>query len=82
MKLTLKHGKRSFEYEHQPMPPERFTALCKLAGAMIGGLVLVALVHKGSGDSQPPCPENPGAWVNDLHRQMRPESAALEPTQL
>lgn len=45
MKITWKHGDRSIEFEHQPMPPERFTALCKLAGAAIGGLVLVALVR-------------------------------------
>lgn len=45
MKITLKHGDRSIEFEHQPMPPERFTALCKLARAVIGGVVLVGLVH-------------------------------------
>ena len=27
------------------MSPDRFAALCKLAGAAIGGLVLLALVH-------------------------------------
>lgn len=45
MKITWKHGGRSVEFEHQPMPPERFTALCKLAGASIGGLVLLGLVR-------------------------------------
>lgn len=45
MKVIWKHGDRSIEFERQPMPPERFTALCKLAGAAIGGLVLLGLVH-------------------------------------
>lgn len=45
MKITWRHGDRSIEFEHQPMPPERFTALCKLAGVVIGGAVLLALVH-------------------------------------
>ena len=45
MKITWKHGDRTIEFEHQPMPPERFTVFCKLAGAVTGGLVLVALVR-------------------------------------
>lgn len=45
MKITWKHGDRSIEFEHTPMSPERFTALCKLAGVMIGGAVLLGLVH-------------------------------------
>ena len=45
MRIIWKHGDRSIEFEHHPMPPERFTALTKLAGAVIGGAVLVALVH-------------------------------------
>ena len=45
MKLTWKHGSRSFDLERQPMSPDRFAALCKLAGAVIGGGVLLALVH-------------------------------------
>ena len=45
MKITWKHGDRILELEHQPMPPERFASLCKLAGAAIGGIVLVAIVH-------------------------------------
>lgn len=45
MKVVWKHGDRSFEIERAPMPPERFSALTKLAGAAIGGLVLVALVR-------------------------------------
>lgn len=45
MRVTWKHGDRSIKFERQPMPPERFAVLCKLAGAAIGGLVLVALVR-------------------------------------
>ena len=45
MKIVWKHGDRSIEFERQPMPPERFSALCKLAGAVIGGAVLVTLVR-------------------------------------
>lgn len=45
MRFTWKHGARSFKLERQPMPPDRFAALCKLAGAVIGGGVLLALVH-------------------------------------
>lgn len=45
MKIVWKHGGRTIEFERQPMPPERFAAVCKLAGAVIGGLVLVALVR-------------------------------------
>ncbi len=40
MKVKWKHGDRSVEFEHQPMPPERFNALCKLAG---GGMLLGAV---------------------------------------
>ena len=45
MKITWKHGDRSVEFEHQPMSPERFNALCKLAGAAIGGGVLLVAVR-------------------------------------
>ena len=44
VKVTWKRG-HSFELERQPMPPERFAILCKLAGAAIGGAVLVAQVR-------------------------------------
>lgn len=44
MKITWKHGDRSIEFEHQPMPPERFAVLCKLAGAAIGGGVLLGAI--------------------------------------
>lgn len=45
MKITWKHGDRSVEFERQPMSPERFNALCKLAGAAIGGGVLLGAVR-------------------------------------
>ena len=44
MKITWKHGDRSIEFEHQPMEPERFAALCKLTGAAIGGGVSLGAV--------------------------------------
>lgn len=46
MKITWKHGDRSIKFERQPMPPERFAVLCKLAGAAIGGVVLLAAIHE------------------------------------
>lgn len=45
MKIKLDIENRAIEYEREPMPPERFNALCKLAGAAIGGVVLLAGVH-------------------------------------
>ena len=45
MKVKWKHGDRSVEFERQPMSPERFNALCKLAGAAIGGGVLLRAVR-------------------------------------
>lgn len=46
MKITWKHGDRSIEFERQPMPPEKFNVLAKLAGAVIGGVVLLVAVHE------------------------------------
>lgn len=45
MKIRLDVDNRSFEYEREPMPPERFSAVCKLAGAAIGGAVLLGAVR-------------------------------------
>lgn len=45
MKIKLDIDKRTVEYEREPMPLERFNAVCKLAGAAIGGVVLLAGVH-------------------------------------
>lgn len=33
------------QLERDPMPPERFNAVCKLAGAAIAGAVLLGAVH-------------------------------------
>lgn len=46
MKIHFEHKSTVFEFERQPMPPERFSVLAKLAGAVIGGVVLLAAVHE------------------------------------
>ena len=33
------------EAEREPMPPERFRAVCKLTGAAIGGVALLGAIH-------------------------------------
>ena len=45
MRIRLEHNGTVFEFERRPMEIGRFTVLCKLAGAAVGGAVLVALVH-------------------------------------
>ena len=45
MKIRLEHNSTVFEFERGPMEIGRFTVLCKLAGAAVGGAVLVALVR-------------------------------------
>ena len=45
MRIRLEHNGTVFEFERRPMEIGRFTVLCKLAGAVIGGAVLVALVR-------------------------------------
>lgn len=45
MKIKLDIENRAIEYEREPMPPERFNALCKLVKAAIGGVVLLVGVH-------------------------------------
>ena len=45
MKIRLEHNGTVFEFERQRMEIGRFAILCKLAGAVIGGAVLVALVR-------------------------------------
>lgn len=45
MKIKLDVEDKHFEYETAPMPPERFEAVCKLAGAAIGGGVLLGAVQ-------------------------------------
>ena len=45
MRIRLEHNGTVFEFERRPMEIGRFAILCKLAGAVIGGAVLVALVR-------------------------------------
>lgn len=45
MKIRINVDNKVFEYETEPMSPERFTALCNLAGAAIGGAVLLGATH-------------------------------------
>ena len=45
MKIRLDVDNRHFEYETEPMSEERFNALCKLAGAAIGGAVLLGAIY-------------------------------------
>ena len=51
MKIRLEVGNKVFQYEREPMSPERFNALCKLACAAIGGAVLLGAVHMIQGAS-------------------------------
>ena len=45
MKIHLELFGVVIEYRRTPMEPERFAALCKLAGFAIYGCAVVALVH-------------------------------------
>ena len=45
MKIHIEHNDTVFEYEHRPMPEGRFRALCSLMLSVIGGAVLLGLVH-------------------------------------
>lgn len=45
MRIRLERSGTVFEFERKPMEIGRFALLCQLAGAAIGGAVLVALVH-------------------------------------
>lgn len=45
MKIKLDIENRAIEYEREPMPPERFSALCKLVKTAIGGVVLLVGIH-------------------------------------
>ena len=41
MKIRLERGGTVFEYERKPMPPERFKAVCAIAGAAVyAGMVI------------------------------------------
>ena len=48
MKIKLEMDGKSFEYEREPMPPERFSALCRLAGGAIAGAVLLGAMRLDS----------------------------------
>lgn len=51
MKICLDVEDKHFEYEANPLPPERFSAVCKLVGTAIGGAVgALALVGGGQAD--------------------------------
>ena len=45
MKIILDVDNRRFEFERDPLPPERFAVVCKLVGAAIGGAVLLVAIH-------------------------------------
>lgn len=45
MRIKIEYHGTVFEFERQRMEIGRFTILCKLAGAVIGGVVLAALVR-------------------------------------
>lgn len=45
VKIRLDFDGKVFEFEKEPMSPERFAAVCKLAGAAIGGAVFLGVVH-------------------------------------
>lgn len=45
MKIKFDFGGKVFEFEKEPMMQERFSAVCKLAGAAIGGGVFLGIVH-------------------------------------
>ncbi len=47
MKITLDRTGDDIhiQVERDPMPPERFKALCRLAGAAIGGTILLVAIH-------------------------------------
>lgn len=45
MKIRLELDGRVFEYQREPMSPERFSTVCKLVGAAIAGAVLLGAIH-------------------------------------
>ena len=44
MRISIDVDNRHFEFERDPLPPERFAAVCKLVGAAIGGGVLLGAI--------------------------------------
>lgn len=45
MKIRFEVDGQVFEYQQEPMSPERFSIVCKLAGAAIAGAVFLGVVH-------------------------------------
>lgn len=45
MKIHFEHKSTVLDLKRKPMSEDHFQAVCKLAGAAIGGLTLVVLVH-------------------------------------
>ena len=45
MKIHFEHKSTVFEFERRPMPEGRFRALCTLILSVLGGAVLLGLVH-------------------------------------
>ena len=45
MKIRLEVGGKAFEYQREPMSPERFSIVCKLVGVAIAGAVLLGAIH-------------------------------------
>ena len=45
MKIKLEVDGKIFEWDREPMPPERFKAVCKLVGVAICGAVLLGAIH-------------------------------------
>lgn len=49
MKVRLEVDGKVFEYKREPMSLERFTAVCRLVGLAIGGVVLLGATHMVGG---------------------------------
>ncbi len=45
MKVRLERNGIVFEYEKAPLPPERFRAVCRLAGVLIAGVVFLTALR-------------------------------------
>ncbi len=45
MKIKLEVDGKVFEFEREPMSPERFTAICKLVALAITGTTLLVAIH-------------------------------------
>jgi hypothetical protein len=45
VKIKLEVDGKVFEFEREPMSPERFTAICKLVALAITGTTLLVAIH-------------------------------------